>query len=223
MDRITLLEGVPFERELASLGAKYRTSKFEGLFRTAKINIYQQQYYPNQTTPSAIVQAGNLSSAAPSNQHQLSRTATAPIINTTSSLNPLAGSWATTAVSNVARLASPSPTLQATSNASPIVPRNRYGQRVDPTIKFDLSDVKRVKELHMCNVHFLREDCPYGRECTHDHTYKPNKNELQTLKYVARMTPCRFGVDCDEFKCIYGHRYVNVADAPFIGDGHTSI
>ncbi|MCJ1275147.1 hypothetical protein MMC21_002947 [Puttea exsequens] len=39
-DSITLLEGVPFEKELAQLDSKYRTAKFEGLFRTKKINVY---------------------------------------------------------------------------------------------------------------------------------------------------------------------------------------
>ena len=55
---------------------------------------------------------------------------------------------------------------------------------------------------------FLRGDCPYD-PCTHDHYYKPNKNELATLKYVSRMTPCKFGSECDDVKCIYGHRCPN--------------
>lgn len=46
LDRITLVEGVPFERELAALQTKYRSTKFEGLFRTTKINIYQQYAQP---------------------------------------------------------------------------------------------------------------------------------------------------------------------------------
>lgn len=212
INRITLLEGVPFEKELATLKAKFRTTKFEGLFRNTKINVYQQQYFPMQAAPSSAVQFGAIpSSVAPPNQYQSSyspaMSRTTPTPNSSSS-NPSAGSWATTAVSNTSRLASPPPTPQPTSNASMGIPRNRYGQRVDPIIKFDQSDVKRVKDLHMCNVHFLREDCPYGKDCTHDHSYRPNKNELQTLKYVARLTPCRFGSDCDEIKCIYGHRSV---------------
>ncbi len=213
MNRVTLLEGVPFERELATLKSKYKTTKFEGLFRTAKINLYQQQYFPSQVTPSTTNHSGSPSSSVPTNQYQppyvpaVSRT---PPISNSNSSNPVVSSWATTAVSNISRLASPPPTPQPTPSASAVIPRNRYGQRIDPPIKYDQSDVKRVKELHLCNVHFLREDCPYGRDCSHDHSYRPNRNELQTLKYVARLTPCRFGSECDEIKCIYGHRWVHI-------------
>lgn len=38
-DRVTLLEGTPFEKELVEL--PFRTHKIEGLFRSQKINIYQ--------------------------------------------------------------------------------------------------------------------------------------------------------------------------------------
>ena len=215
MNRVTLLEGVPFEKELAILKAKYKTKRFDKLFRTAKINPYQQQYFPTPAAASMTSHPGMPLQFQPSHQFQTPyvppnlRPTTTPTPNSNPSSNPAAaGSWATTAVSNIARHASPPATASpATQNASlAILPRNRYGQRVDPIIKLDMSDVKRVKDLHMCNVHFLREDCPYGKECTHDHSYKPNKNELQTLKYVARLTPCRFGSECDDIKCIYGHR-----------------
>lgn len=68
--------------------------------------------------------------------------------------------------------------------------------------------MKRVKKIKMCNVHFLRNECPYD-PCTHDHDYRPNSNELQTLRYVSRLTPCKFGTACDDPKCIYGHRCPN--------------
>jgi hypothetical protein len=210
MNRITLLEGVPFEKELATLKSKYKTTKFEGLFRTAKINLYQQQYCAPQGPPLTTIHSVNQPLPIPPTQYQppYQPVMSPPISNSSSSSNPTVGSWATTAVSNISRLASPPPTPQPITSASAVIPRNRFGQRIDSPIKFDQSDVKRVKDLHMCNVYFLRQDCPYGRDCTHDHSYKPNKNELQTLKYVARMTPCRFGSECDEIKCIYGHRYV---------------
>ena len=73
------------------------------------------------------------------------------------------------------------------------------GQRIDPVIQYDPQEVKRIKKLKMCNVHYLRNDCPYD-PCTHGHDYKPNKNELMTLRYVSRMTPCHFGSECDDPK-----------------------
>ena len=37
ISKVTLLEGVPFEKEL--LGLPYRTKKFDGLFREMKLNV----------------------------------------------------------------------------------------------------------------------------------------------------------------------------------------
>ena len=123
-------------------------------------------------------------------------------------MNPVAASWATKAVSAPpAQYGSPPPTPQPTPSNTNTVPRNKYGQRIDPSVSYDKSEVKRVQKIHMCNVHFLRNDCPYGDDCTHSHSYKPNKNELLTLRCVARQTPCHFGTACDDIKCIYGHRY----------------
>ncbi|MCJ1480202.1 hypothetical protein MMC06_000356 [Schaereria dolodes] len=214
LNQITLLEGVPFERELAMLKSKYESTKFESLFRTSKINVYQQQFQQpvrNQTmtqpiplpTPQLTQQSIHYQSPY---QPVVSRSSSASITN---SMNPMAVSWASTAISTPpAHVASPppTPTPQSSSSVINVIPRNKYGQRVDSSMQYDKSEMKRVQKLHMCNVHFLRGDCLYGDECTHDHYYKPNKNELQTLKYITRQTPCRFGPGCDDTKCIYGHR-----------------
>ncbi|MCJ1372024.1 hypothetical protein MMC20_003245 [Loxospora ochrophaea] len=212
-DRVKLLEGVPFERELATLKSKYQTTKFESLFRTSKINPYQQTYQvpahqqvplqqntPPSQVPMAPAQGGLYQSPY---QPGITRTPSMPITNP--SMNPTAVSWANAALKTPTQVASPPPTPQP-SSATYAIPRNRYGQRVDPPSQYDKVDVTRVKKLHMCNVHFLRGDCPYGDECTHDHFYRANKNEIATLRYIARMTPCRFGTECDDAKCIYGHR-----------------
>jgi len=123
-------------------------------------------------------------------------------------LNPSAPTWASTAMAAPMQVASPPPTPQPTLKAAKEVPRNRHGQRIDPVVQYDPQEVKRIKKMKMCNVHFLRNDCPYD-PCTHDHHYKPNRNELATLRYVSRMTPCKFGSECDDLKCIYGHRCPN--------------
>ncbi len=200
LDRITLLEGVPFERELAMLKTKYDHIRFQGLFRTAKVTLHPQQYL-SQQQPLPIVQPQYQSPYQPT----VARSSSA-LTSNPSTMNPMAASWATAATSVPNHIASPPPTPQPTPPSSKIIPRNRYGQRVDPVMNYDKLEVQRVKKIKMCNVHYLRNDCSFGDGCTHMHTYEPNKNELQTLRYVARMTPCRFGSDCDDPQCIYGHR-----------------
>ena len=71
----------------------------------------------------------------------------------------------------------------------------------------------------MCNVHYLRTECPYGDASTHIHNYKPTNAELQTLRLVARMAPCMNGSECDDVKCIYGH----ICPAPEGRDGKDCI
>ena len=232
VDQITLLEGVPFERELTILRSKYETTKFEGLFRTSKLITTYQQYHQPQPQPLRSQLPSQMMTHNMSNSIQqmpqmqpthhipyqspyqpvISRTPSTPTQNGSThngSMNPMAPSWASTAGSAPpAQVASPPPTPQPASSSAIAIPRNKYGQRVDPQMQYDKNEVKRVQKLHMCNVHFLRHDCPYGDECEHDHVYKPTKNEITTLKYVARQTPCRFGTGCDDIKCIYGHRLV---------------
>jgi hypothetical protein len=96
---------------------------------------------------------------------------------------------------------------------------------VDPTIKYDKTEVDRVRKMKMCNVHYLRQECPYGDKCTHKHDRKPTKQELEWLKVVARMAACRNGSGCDDPKCIYGHRCQapeRLDKAKFLHDGGKS-
>ena len=230
--QITLLEGVPFERELATLRGNFESTKFDPLFRTTKINLYQQQYQPiHQSRPPLMPPPQSMPQSIPMQQQTSSTmqnglygsntgssspyhpplTTRSPSQSTNNSvvMNPMTPSWAIKAISGPpVQYGSPPPTPQPTPLNMNTVPRNKYGQRIDPMVSYDKSEVKRVQKIHMCNVHFLRNDCPYGDECSHSHSYKPNKNELLTLRCVARQTPCHFGTACDDMKCIYGHRYV---------------
>ncbi|KAL8822909.1 MAG: hypothetical protein Q9191_006368, partial [Dirinaria sp. TL-2023a] len=213
------------------MGKDRADDKISGLFRTTKINVYQQQYiqpFPLATTSSAPYQSPYQpaqspyqvqppmqyhngptnqpsfppsQSSVPTLQRPPSTTAT---INGNTKMNPMATSWATAAISAPAQPASPPPTPQR-SPAVPSINRNKYNQRIDPLFPYDKDANKKLRALHLCNVHFLRHDCPYGDSCTHDHSYKPSKNELATLRGLARQTPCKFGSACDDPICIYGH------------------
>jgi hypothetical protein len=217
---ITLLEGVPFERELAQLKSSFACLKFENLFRDTKINVFEahrsssiaQHSYTNghgvPPSPSITANGANGGHQQVLTGYQSPYTgslARTPSSSTSNSATPvLPTTWATKAMS-APPLASPPPTPQPPTSS---IPRNKFGQRIDPLMKVDPSDYKRVQKIKMCNVHFLRRDCPYGDGCTHDHAYKPSKNDIEILRQVARSTPCHYGTECDDVKCIYGHRYV---------------
>ena len=207
LQRVTLVEGVPFERELEQLKSRYQTIKFNGLFRTEKINIYKPQHHEYLGGSKAPPQTNGLAPHSTQYQSPYQLTIPRPPDTSSTALNPTAPSWAATAVAK-GPLVSPPQTPQPSHQSLITVPRNRYGQRVDPVVTYDPSEIKRIKSKKLCNVHHLRNDCPYD-PCTHDHFYNPTKNELSTLRYISRMTPCKYGTDCDDPKCIYGHRCPN--------------
>lgn len=199
MGRISLIEGVPFERELASIKESYRVTKFENLFRDKKITTaapWDVWGVGSHTQPIY----SSASSAANQPDAHLARAAS-------NSSGSATSTWATTtaamANANFTDLTASKPSTPA----PPSVERNKYGQRVD-RVDFKAipkDELNRVKKLKLCNLHFLLGECP-NLNCYHTHDYKLSKNERWILQAVARMTPCHFGTECDDAGCIYGHR-----------------
>ncbi|KAL1646115.1 hypothetical protein SLS58_003535 [Diplodia intermedia] len=198
VDKITLLEGVPFGREFAALPF-FKIQKFEGLFRPHKINTFGMDGLPTPFPPPGL---GVLTNTNKVN-------AVTKVSSPSPSVAPATTAGASAGWANVAAKAASLPLVGPKQNTRDPnnIPRNRKGQRIDPPTKnYDKEETNRVKRIKMCNVHFLRHECPFGNNCTHVHDYTPTKSELDTLKLVARMAPCIHGTGCDDPKCIYGHR-----------------
>ncbi|KAL8895583.1 MAG: hypothetical protein Q9192_003548 [Flavoplaca navasiana] len=219
-DRITLLEGVPFEKELYAMKAKYSTTKIENLFRSTKINLYNQPlYHASQSLQQHPIQVASHDSMSPPipNGYQspyqpiIGTSTPSPAPSNPSTMNPKAPTWASAATSAV-QIASPpaTPTPSLSSLAfSTEIPRNRLGQRIDPPTVYDKEEVDRVRKMKLCNVHFLRGDCGYD-PCTHSHSKKLSKSEMAALKTVARMVAklhsedCLFGENCKFERDLHG-------------------
>lgn len=229
---MVLLEGVPFEKEL--LGLPYKTIRFPRLFRDSKIvlpgapgayaslaqssparNYTMLSGLPTRFPPparSAAVMDSPLPSRAVLAASNMPRTPSSSTVASDQniSIKPAAtpGTWAAKAAAPP-----PPPPPRAASpaykpmNRDEVISRNRDGQRVDPPTKdYDKAEVDRVKKLKLCNTHFLRKECPYGEQCSHDHSVRPTEDEIKTLRLVARMAPCVNGSGCSDIRCIYGHR-----------------
>lgn len=214
--QITLLEGVPFERELYNLQDRYSAVRFDDVFRANKINLYIQPPFPAaQPAPrehparissdnAALISNGGYQSPY---QSLIGTNSTSPAPKIPSIMNPKAPTWASAATS-AAQLVSPPPTpapAPSQSATSAEIRRNKYGQRIDPPTFYDKDEVNRLRSMKLCNVHYLRGDCPYD-PCTHNHKHKITNNERKGLATLARMIPCVYGSECDEPKCFYGHR-----------------
>ncbi|CAN9306498.1 unnamed protein product [Alternaria alternata] len=236
VNKIILLEGVPFEKELVNL--PYDTKKFPGIFRDTKIVFWGAPIYsgglPPAFVPARRVDSNDSSKASVSSTGLPSRfppPAKSPVMDSplpsratmmglprTPSTSTLASdgmvaatkpvlpmNWAAKVAASPPPVNHSSPTYKP-ANREEVIARNRAGQRIDPPCKdYDKIEVDRVKKIKMCNVHFLRNECPYEKNCTHLHAYKPTESEVATLRLVARMAPCSNGSGCQDIRCIYGH------------------
>lgn len=197
--RLTLLEGVPFEKEFDTV--PFARQRFGTLFRNQKIVV------PSTLPPWAVLG----SDFVPARNDIPVRNGNLTPSESVASLDVLGNAplttWASKAKAAAAMPETPPPTKAVLASPGPPgIPRNRKGQRVDPGCNFDKDQVDRVRKLKMCNVHYLRDECPYGERCSHKHDRVPTKTEIETLRVVARMAACRNGSTCEDTKCIYGHR-----------------
>ncbi|KAH7139137.1 hypothetical protein B0J11DRAFT_516140 [Dendryphion nanum] len=244
ISRVTLIGGVPFEKELIPL--PFQKMVLSNIFRNAKILVpgapcavapgangpqvrrdnntkadssldlnayefigrhltplsgfshWQKPSHSNRTldSPNPALMEGNprksLISTICTNDGLVAKTA--PVM-----------SWAAKAAATPVAAAKSS-VEKSMKSSTPYVAHNRSRQRVDPLgPNYDKTEVERIRRMKLCNVHFLRKECPFGRNCTHIHDYEPSNDELSTLLLITRMEPCINGSGCDDAKCIYGH------------------
>ncbi|PYI06790.1 hypothetical protein BO78DRAFT_396994 [Aspergillus sclerotiicarbonarius CBS 121057] len=195
--RVSLIEGTPFGEDLNGIKASYRVSRFPELFRDTKITPI--------LAPWKAAVASNPSSVLASSPNQravsLSRTSTNTSTNASTSLSSTSARPPSPGEFQVVQSKSVAPARPK------IVERNKYGQRVDrldfKSIPRD--DMNRLKKLKLCNLYYLLGECTVDN-CQHDHSRKLTKSELSILTAIARMTPCRYGLECDDPECTYGHR-----------------
>jgi hypothetical protein len=129
-----------------------------------------------------------------------------PVSNGTS----MAGGWA-----GVARATAHLPFKDITKPvvekpvAGPVVLQNKAGQRLDKQMDYDHDKVYRLKQIKLCNQHYIGKGCCHynaaNGACPHRHDLKLSKEDLKWLRVVARETVCKKGTQCLELDCIYGH------------------
>ncbi|KAJ5398035.1 hypothetical protein N7509_006148 [Penicillium cosmopolitanum] len=203
--RISLVEGVAFEKELETVKNSYRIAKFPEVFRSVKLAPAWAPAWKN----THALPSRSLLTPSPSRQFSMP-----PPLSRTSTNTSISGAGAPlTALTPNEGGGSPDFQIVRSKTETSIAPpktveRNKYGQRVD---RLDFKSIprdelNRLKKLKLCNYHFLLGECPNEENCYHDHDRKLTRQELHILSAIARMTPCRFGLECDDPECIYGHR-----------------
>lgn len=203
--RITVLEGIPTIRDIASTGVHvFRLA--DDLFRTEKL-IDRSVISPPPPTANGNGSSPKSSVLTPNSG--------------VSSAVPSPFSTFAQAISSKAKPASPPPQI-----TMPLAPRSanvgkktlqqqqqrgwKPGPRgLDKPISVNqavLDTVKRRKDnSKLCNNHFLRGPCSKGDGCQFVHHYKPTSDELDAIAFLSRLNPCTSGQDCEAEDCIYGH------------------
>jgi hypothetical protein len=179
------LEGPRFARSMEDIAPRFLRTKFDHIFRGSKLLTGRVSFHEDR--PGSPLKSPATSSYAMT----VARSGSAP--------NGVPGASAV----NLAVSAPPS-MARGEAPASSKIFRNRFGQRVDLPLPFDMNILGPLKARKLCNKHFLTGSCPYN-PCTHTHSAKLNANELQTLRYIARLTPC-YSIYCEDENCISSHR-----------------
>ena len=85
--------------------------------------------------------------------------------------------------------------------------RNEEGQRIDKKLFVTDASVKAVRSGRLCHWFYLRGECT---GCPRLHTLPPlDLKTYNAVWFISRQALCnkiRKGKDCDDPKCIYGHR-----------------
>jgi len=221
--RITIIEGFPTTRELVATGVHILNLN-DTIFRSEKL-IDKLML---NSLPSPAITTGT-----PRSVSATSGSTPAPTSATSAASTPApAPAPATTWASTVGSVGNASPPAKITL---PIQPRSANtlrgsvsqpksapvtwnpGERgLDPPIQVSqtaLDNIKKRKDSNkLCNNHYLRGPCAKGDACCFEHKYKPTKDEVNAIAFLARLNPCTSGQGCDVEDCIYGHHCPSVRD-----------
>lgn len=101
--------------------------------------------------------------------------------------------------------------------STPIIPRDVQGRRIDPPLKPSLQLLDQIEGMRICNNYHLKRHCPF-QKCKHLHKIPDGTTgrgrdltdeEMETLRFIARRSPCRYGTLCNDPYCYAGHRCLN--------------
>ncbi|KAG9250049.1 uncharacterized protein F5Z01DRAFT_640630 [Emericellopsis atlantica] len=112
----------------------------------------------------------------------------------------------------------PPTTLPSSVPVSKGIIRNRQGQRIDPSSRFTQQELGPIIQRKLCNVFHLLGACPYLQkygDCGHTHGAPLSKREQDILREIARQSPCKNRLECNDVDCILGHQCPRNCTSPY--------
>ena len=227
-NRITLLKGPPFAKELLQLSGHFKKTAFPQIFRTTLSELPtgapRDHHEPRVRTDIAAYQAPedrflesleedkrrpSVNSVADNDAEERRNYADKERRRPSQGLagakpQPDDNAHAIGRRPDLAKAAYP----RADFKDAPFgfVALNRKGQRVDvPLSKPDIGTIHDIKTRKVCNDYVFRKKCNNHR-CRHEHPSGLSDKEFHALRDIARTFPCPAGVRCNDTLCHSGHR-----------------
>ncbi|RAL65966.1 hypothetical protein DID88_005627 [Monilinia fructigena] len=174
-NRIVLLEGPPFAKELALLKDKFLVARLPGVFRNTKLSARRLSL---SMTPPPISIPNDISSP----ENVVSSVAS-DVVNTEEASNPSAS-------------------LPVQKNY-PLL-RNSKGQRLDAILSPPTALVIVMRSARHCNPFHILGECNY-EDCKYLHGVRLNKKGIEARRLISRCKPCPSKLKCKDEKCLLGH------------------
>ncbi|KAF7908491.1 uncharacterized protein EAF01_004246 [Botrytis porri] len=175
-NRIVLLEGPPFAKELATMKEKFLVARFPGVFRNTKLSVRRVSLPttpPRSSTPDTPSYAarvlGNVGSDAVSIEESSDSSVAVPV------------------------------------RSKYAVLRNSKGQRLDAIISPPSSLITVMRNTKHCNMFHILGECPYEK-CNFLHGKRLDKKGIDARRFISRFKPCPSKLNCGDEKCLLGHQ-----------------
>jgi hypothetical protein len=175
-NRIILIEGPPFAKELAVLKDKFLVARFPDIFRNSKLPSQRVSF---STTPPPT-----------------------PILNTPSYAATIASPVDAAAVGTDDAY---HPSVTVPARRDYLVLQNSKGQRLDAIISPPQSFVNVMRIKKYCNMFHILGQCSYTN-CSFLHGIRLDEKWIEARRQILRQTPCLSGLQCKDEKCLLGHQ-----------------
>ncbi|KAG4033646.1 hypothetical protein MFRU_004g01500 [Monilinia fructicola] len=175
-NRIVLLEGPPFAKELALLKDKFLVARLPGVFRSTKLSTRRVSL---SRTPPPISIPNKNSPAA-----KIVSPVASDVVNTDEASDPSA----------------PPPARKK----YPIL-RNSKGQRLDALINPPTALVIVMRSTKHCNPFHILGECNYTG-CNYLHGARLDEKGIEARRLISRYKPCPLKLKCKDEKCLLGHQ-----------------
>ncbi|KAI9641980.1 hypothetical protein NHQ30_009849 [Ciborinia camelliae] len=175
-NRIILLEGPSFAKELAALKDKFLVTRLSGVFRNTKLSARRVS---SSTTPPRIPTPNTPSYAA---------TVVSRVDSDTTSTEEASGPFG----------------LVPARKTYPVL-RNSKGQRLDAIINPPKSLINVMRNTKHCNMFHILGECTYDK-CSFLHGTRLDRKGIEARRFISRYKPCPSKLKCQDEKCLLGHQ-----------------